>query len=109
MHFKGQRYCFPHKDAIFEFLPWKVIILNIYAFVVEFSRDGRLHTFWHSFRKTLESRSKDALVLLVKLGKSTVMTVESVETVDNAETEETVLTGDLKKKKYGLLTHLVTT
>ena len=109
MHFKGQRYCFPHKDAIFEFLPWKVIILNIYAFVVEFSRDGRLHTFWHFFRKTLESRSKDALVLLVKLGKSTVMTVESVETVDNAETEETVLTGDLKKKKYGLLTHLVTT
>ena len=39
----------------------------------------------------------------------TAETVESVETVDNAETEETVLTGDLKKKKYGLLTHLVTT
>ena len=39
----------------------------------------------------------------------TVETAETVESVENAETEETVLTGDLKKKKYGLLIHLVTT
>ena len=39
----------------------------------------------------LESRSEDALALLVKLVKSTVETVETVETA------ETVLTEDLKK------------
>ena len=50
--------------------------------------------------KMLESRSEDALVLLVKLVKSTVETVEAAQTVEIAET---VLTEDLKK--YDSLTH----
>ena len=50
----------------------------------------------------LESRSEDALVLLVKLVTSTVMTVETVETV------ETVKTEDLHEYEL-LTTHLVTT
>ena len=51
----------------------------------------------------LESRSDDALVLPVKLVKSTVETVETVKTV---ETVETVQTEDLKK--YDSLTHSLT-
>ena len=58
-------------------------------------------------QKMLESRSDDALVLLVKLVKSTVMTFETVETVETVATEETVLTEDLKKSTYSL-TYLLT-
>ena len=60
----------------------------------------------------LESRSEDALVLLVKIYSTvetaeTVDTAETVETVETAQSEETVLTEDLKKSNHSL-THLPT-
>ena len=61
----------------------------------------------------LESQSEDALVLLVKLEKSTVMTVETVETAETAETAECWLSWDcidwrsVKSISYSL-THLLT-
>ena len=63
----------------------------------------------------LESRSEDALVLLVKSTVETVETVESVETVETVESvltaliELTVIIGFIEDlKKYHSLTHSVT-